>query len=103
MAEAEINVIAHLLEVEQEASSLIQGAQAEADRRVSAARAQADAEYKRKYDEMIGKLDADYRNKIDGIAAAYDRAGKSYQAAVEKTARNNAAFTAALENILARE
>ena len=53
MAESEINIINHLIEVELQASSLVKEAQSEADKRLSAARAKADAEYKQKYNEVV--------------------------------------------------
>ena len=58
----EIDAINHLLEVEKNASALINDAAQEADRRLSEARSKYNAEYKIRYDQVAARLEAEYQN-----------------------------------------
>ena len=64
----EIDAINHLLEVEKNASALINDAAQEVDRRLSQARSQYNSEYKTRYDEAAARLEAEYQQNHNTIA-----------------------------------
>jgi vacuolar-type H+-ATPase subunit H len=100
MAETEVNVINHLLDVEHQAAEMISGAQNEADKRITAFRTQAETEYKKQYDEIISKLEEDYKTRTDDIVHSHSEAIKQYKSNIENTARNNESFNKQLDVIL---
>ncbi|MGP1565339.1 MAG: hypothetical protein ACTTHU_07935 [Treponema sp.] len=100
MAESEINIINHLIEVELQASSLVKEAQNEADKRLSVARAKSDAEYKQKYNEVIKKYDELYNGKVKDIEAAYKERFESYVSAVKGAEQDTKAFDERLAEAL---
>ena len=74
----EIDAINHLLEVEKNASMLINDAAMEAERRLTQARAKYNSDYKTRYDEIAAKLEAEYQNDHQQIADKYQKDIDSY-------------------------
>ncbi|MDE5899038.1 MAG: hypothetical protein K2H09_07240 [Treponemataceae bacterium] len=103
MAESEINVITHLLDVEQKAAELIRGVQEEANSRISAARAQADAEYKAQYDALVQDLERQYQQKVAGISESHRKALEAYKAEIQKAPQNDGAFRDFLKKELSEQ
>lgn len=100
MAETEINVISHLLDVEHSASELISGAQLEADKRTAAAHAQADAEYKKQYDALTELLESDYAQKTAELSKKHDKEILDYKSKIENTEKDAGAFNKLLDSVL---
>jgi len=100
MAEQEINVIGHLLDVEKDASALVSDAQVESAKRVAAAHAQADAEYKKQYDTLISSLDARYATSSKETTQKHDEALNTYKGDTEKMPRDTEAFNKLLDSVL---
>ncbi len=100
MAEHEINVIDHLLDVEKDASVLVSDAQMESAKRLASARSQADSEYKKQYDILIASLENQYKKDAETITQKHADALNSYKTAVEKTSRDSAAFNGLLDSYL---
>ena len=65
----EIDAINHLLEVEKNASALINDAAQEVDRRLSDAHSKYNTEYKLRYDEVASRLEAEYQQNHNWSAA----------------------------------
>lgn len=101
MAESEVNVINHLLDVEHQASEMISGAQSEADKRISSFRAQAETEYKKQYDAIIAGFEADYKKQTEEIDSKHKKTVEQYKSDIQNTAQNKEAFSSLLDTILA--
>ena len=65
---SEIDVISHLMNVENQASSLIFEAQTVADKNISDARATAESLYKQKYEVLLNDLESDYSKKVENLS-----------------------------------
>ena len=100
MESEEVNVIAHLLEVEQNASLLIKDAQNDANEILSEAHAKADAEYKAGFESISAELEADYNRRLDEISKKYAKIIRDYQSDLEKSEKNTKAFTDLLKKTL---
>ncbi len=101
MAETEVNVINHLLNVEHKASELISGAQAEADKRIAASRAQAEAEYKKQYDVVIAGFEADYKSRTAELAREHSETISRYKSDVQNSEQDIQPFTKLLDTLFA--
>jgi vacuolar-type H+-ATPase subunit H len=101
MAESEVNVINHLLDVEHQASEMISGAQGEADKRISSFRAQAETEYKKQYDDIIAGFEAGYKKHTEEIDSKHKKTVEQYKSDIQNTAQNKEAFGKLLDTILA--
>lgn len=100
MAEQEVGVINHLLEVEQNAAALIQDAQIEADKRINAAKIQAESMYKERYDKLVAEQEDLFAKKSSEIAAKYEQAVSEYKQRIVVSEKHLPAFSELLDNIL---
>ena len=80
------NVLRHLLHLEEEASSLVEGAQAEADRRLDEAEKQCRIHFDEIYSAEVERLEAVHKKEIAGIREDYRKQLDAYRA--ELTAQN---------------
>lgn len=96
----EIDAINHLLEVEKNASALINDAAQEVDRRLSEARAKYNSEYKARYDETAASLEAEYQTNHNSIAEKYQKEIDSYKESLEAKAQNYEAFSSLLDKLI---
>ena len=103
MAETDVNIINHLLDVEHQASEMITGAQAEADKRIASSRAQAEAEYKKEYEALISSYEADYAQRTKAFAEKHAQEISTYKSDVEHTAQDTQAFNKLLASVLSAE
>ena len=96
----EIDAINHLLEVEKNASALINDAAEEVDRRLSEARAKYNAEYKTRYDEVAAKLESEYQNNHNTTAEKYQKEIDSYKESLAAKPQNYEAFSSLLDRLM---
>lgn len=96
----ELDAIKHLLEVEKNASALINDAKIEADKRLADARLKYNSEYKTKYDAIASELEAEYQNKLKEITSKYKSEIEEYKKSLEDKTQNDEAFTALLNKYL---
>ena len=96
----EIDAINHLLEVEKNASALINDAAEEVDRRLSEARAKYNSEYKARYDETAASLEAEYQTNHNSIAEKYQNEIETYKQSLEAKAQNTEAFSSLLDKLI---
>lgn len=101
MAEQEIDVIGHLIDVERNAASLLADAQAEADKRISSARAKADEMYRAQYTAIVDSEEAAYAQKSDELKRQCEKTITDYKTRIGAVAKDTAAFTALLDKLLA--
>ena len=101
MAEnTEIDAINHLLEVEKNASMLINDAAQEAERRLSQARSKYNSEYKARYDQIATQLESEYQNNHNIVAEKYQKEIDDYKESLEAKAQNSEAFTSLLDKLI---
>ena len=96
----EIDAINHLLEVEKNASALINDAAQEVDRRLSQARAKYNSDYKARYDELASTLEAEYQDAHQKIAEKYQNEIETYKQSLEAKAQNTEAFSSLLDKLI---
>lgn len=99
---AEIDAINHLLEVEKNASTLINDAAQEAERRLSAARAQYNSEYKAGYDKAAGDLEAQYLENQKTIEKKYNDELEAYKQSLAAKPQNFESFSKLLDTLVAQ-
>jgi vacuolar-type H+-ATPase subunit H len=100
MAETEVNVINHLLDVEHQASEMISGAQSEADKRIAAFRAQAETGYKKQYDEIISELESTYKTGTENIINSHIESIRQYKSDIQNIVPDKQSFNKQLDVIL---
>ena len=100
MAEEEVNIISHLLEVEQNAYLQAKTAQDDANKMLSEAKAKADSEDKPQYDVLVSELEKDYKDRAERIAAEYKKNIDDYKNSVEKTEQDKPAFNAFVKKVI---
>ena len=96
----ELDAINHLLEIEKNASILVNEAHVEADKRISLARAQFSAKYKDNLEKISEELEIEYQNKIDSISKKYADDFNEYKLSLEKKVLNKKDFSELLEKLL---
>ncbi len=100
MAENEINVINHLLEIESQATTLIDDAQVESKRRTMAAKAKADEIFSAKYRDLVETLEKEYNEKNQQYQTEHNNEIESYKNKILQANQDVNAFNAFLDNIL---
>ena len=96
----ELDAINHLLEIEKNASILVNEAHVEADKRISLSRAQFSAKYKDNLEKISEELEIEYQNKIDSISKKYADEFNEYKLSLEKKVLNKKDFSELLEKLL---
>lgn len=96
----ELDAINHLLQVEKDASSLIDDAMIEADKRLSDAHRTYNGQYKSKYDKLVSELEADYKIRHDKIEETYKKEIDEYKASLESKVQDEKAFDSLLDKLL---
>ena len=97
---SEIDVISHLMNVENQASSLIFEAQTVADKNISDARATAESLYKQKYEVLLNDLESDYSKKVENILQANRNAFAEYQQQIQSLPQDIPSFNKFLDSLL---
>lgn len=100
MAENEVNVISHLLEVESQASALIDDAQIEGNKRIIAAKTKADELFYSKYSENVASLEIQYNQIIESYETAHKEMLESYKKQILASEKNTEAFNSFLSSKL---
>jgi vacuolar-type H+-ATPase subunit H len=96
----EIDAINHLLEVEKNASALINDAAQEVDRRLSEAHSKYNTEYKARYDEVAARLEAEYQQKLNSTSDKYQKEIDSYKESLAAKPQNYEAFSSLLDKLI---
>ncbi|MCQ2611751.1 MAG: hypothetical protein MJ169_08385 [Treponema sp.] len=100
MTDSEVNVISHLLEVEQNAESLVSDATAESSRRIIEAKSKADEEFNAKYTAMVNELDSSYNADIDSYQKKHTEELESYKTQVTSSTKDIQGFNKLLDSLL---
>ena len=97
---SEIDALNHLLEVEKNATALINDAAEESDRRLAEARAKYNAEYKARYDEQAAKLESEYQKTHEQISEKYQKEIDSFKESLASKPQNSKAFSELLDRLV---
>ena len=91
--EEDKNVLRHLLHLEEEASSLVDGAQAEANRRLAEAEKQCRIQFDEKYSAEVERLENAHNKLLDDIKEDYRKQLDAYRSELVSRSVNEAAFS----------
>jgi vacuolar-type H+-ATPase subunit H len=97
------DVLQHLLEVEANAQSLVDDAQAEADRRIAEMEKQNRAQYEEWYTREAAQLDGQYESELGAIKEEYNRQIDDYRLSLNDFKPNYAEFCSILDDFLGKE
>lgn len=96
----EIDIISHLIDVEQQATSLVLDAQIEADQRIADARSLADTQFKELYEKMINSLEKKTSKEIDTIKLSYEQESNEFAQNIKNMPKDIPAFEDMLKSLL---
>lgn len=97
---SEIDVISHLMNVENQASSLIFDAQTVAEENINEARAKADSIYKERYDNLIKDFESNLTETKNKILQENRNSFQEYQQKIQSVAQDENSFNALLDSLL---
>lgn len=97
---SEIDVISHLMNVENQASSLIFDAQTVAEENINEARAKADSIYKERYDNLIKDFESNLTETKNKILQENRNSFQEYQQKIQSVAQDEKSFNALLDSLL---
>ena len=100
MAEKEVNTIAHLLEVELRANELTSQAQADADKKIAAAKSQADSQFKTQYEKLVTECENSYNEKSSALEKHNSEEIASYKSKITASTLDKQAFNSFLDKLL---
>lgn len=96
----ELDVINHLLEVEKNASCVIDNAKVEADKRITDAKAKYNQEYRSKYEVLSDEKEKAYQEKIKVLAENHKVEVEDFKKSLETKPQNKEQFNKLLESLL---
>ena len=96
----ELDAINHLLEIEKNASILVNDAHIESDKRISQARLQFSTKYKESLEKITEELESEYKDKLESISKKYADEFTEYKSSLEKKVQNKENFSELLEKLL---
>ena len=97
---SEIDVISHLMNVENQASSLIFDAQTVAEKNINEVRAKADSIYKERYDNLIKDFESTLTETKNKILQENRNSFQEYQQKIQSVAQDEKSFNALLDSLL---
>ena len=100
MATESIDIIQHLLEVENEAAQMQLDAQKQADEKIARVRSESDARYKSECAENARVLESEEKAKIQQINDNHSQQIESFKASLESTPKSPEAFKSTIEEML---
>ena len=100
MSEREINTIAHLLEVEQNANALTFQAQTDADKKIAAAKSQADSEFQSQYRAIVENCEKSFIEKSTALENEKNKKITDYKSKIMASSTDSEAFNSFLDSVL---
>lgn len=97
---SELGIINHLLSIEKDASSLINDAQIESEKRVAEARNKYNAEYKDRYEKTVKALEENYQKELEQVKESHDKEIQEYISSLESSEKNTKVFNEVLDKVL---
>jgi len=100
--EEDKDVLHHLLHLEEQASALVNDAQAEADRRTAEAENRNRTHHDEAYAAEVARLEAGYAGEINAVREEYKKQLDAYRAELLARPADKNAFNALAEKFLVR-
>ncbi|MDR1353269.1 MAG: hypothetical protein LBK05_08305 [Treponema sp.] len=94
------DILRHLLDVEDDAQSLVDDAQAEADRRIAETEKQNRARYEEQYTREAALLDSRYETALKEVREEYSRHLDEYRLGLDKNEPDYAGFCRLMDDLL---
>ncbi|MDR1128377.1 MAG: hypothetical protein LBL20_03615 [Treponema sp.] len=94
------DILRHLLDVEADAQSLVDDAQAEADRRIAETEKQNRARYEEQYTREAALLDSRYETALKAVTEEYGKQLDEYRLGLDKYEPNYAGFCRLMDGFL---
>jgi vacuolar-type H+-ATPase subunit H len=95
------DILQHLLEIEGKAASLVDDAQAEADRRIKETEEQNRLAFDEAYQKLTVELEEEYKKSLDAVKTEYDKSLDEYRASLDNMPKQNEKFSALVRSLLA--
>ena len=96
-------ILQHLLQLEADAATLVEDAQAEADRRLSEGEKSCRASYDEVYSAEVARLEAVYVKEIAAIREDYKKQLEAYKESLCSSPMDSSAFSVLAERFLLGE
>lgn len=96
----ELDEINRLLEVEKQASALIENAMTESDKIISDAHAKFNEQFKSQTEKLTEKLTQEYNDKLEEIKLNHQKEIEAFKLALEKKEINQSNFDSLLTKLL---
>lgn len=100
MSDKEVNTISHLLEVEQNASTLTLKAQEDADKKIAATKLQADSEFQNQYTKIVSDYEKSFESKKSELEASKKQKISDYKEKISSASTDKNAFNSYLDSLL---
>ena len=100
MAENEVAIINHLLDVEHAAETIYTNAQSEAEKKISDARLSADKKFREQYDVIVKDNEKSFSDRKKSIIEKYDSELAGYKNKITSSEKNTLKFEEFLESVL---
>jgi vacuolar-type H+-ATPase subunit H len=97
------DVLQHLLTIESQASTLVDDAQAEADKRLKSAEEQNRASYDGQYQDLVKQLEEEHRKQLEAVKSGYEQALEEYRSSLDSMTMNEGAFSTLAFSLLFEE
>jgi len=96
----EQDVLQHLLDLENRAATLVNDAQAEADRRLAEGEKENRAHYDEVYSAEVAELEASYNQNLAAVKKDYSSQLDTYLEGIKSISLDKAAFSSLAEKLL---
>lgn len=96
----ELDDIQHLLEIEKSATSILNDAKNEADKRLIDANTKYNLEFKKSYEKISSQLEKKFKEDYESIGKKYRDELESYKTAMEAKKLNEKEFCSLLEKLI---
>ena len=94
------DILQHLLEIEGQAATLVDDAQAEADRRIKEAEEQNRLAFDEAYQKLTVELETEYQKVAGAVRDEYDKTLDEFRAGLDCMPKHNESFSALAFSLL---
>lgn len=100
MSALETDVIGHLIDIEQQAATLLFEAQGESDRRITEAKTKADDQYKAGYEKIVASLEDSFNSKKQELLDTHQKQMDEFKIRIESQPKTADQFNQLLKDLL---
>ena len=94
------DILKHLLEIEGQAATLVDDAQAEADRRIKEAEEKNRLAFDEAYQKIMTELETEYQESQETVKIEYNKYLDEYRVSLDCMPKNNDGFNALVYSLL---